>query len=638
MTMLDRMRRHRNWLKFSLGGVVVAFIVLYIPSFLRPSGTGASGNDVVAEVNGREVKVIAFQRLYQQQVQSLRSRFGGTLDDNMLKQFGLAERTIAQLVDEQAVLAEADRLGLRVTDGELRERLLRHPGLQENGQFIGAARYTQFLNMQRPPMRPEDFENELRNELLIEKLQAAVTGWVQVNDAEVDAEYRKRNEKVKLELAIFTADGFKSAVQPTDADITAQFEANKETYRIPEKRRVKYLAIDAETLKPKMTVSDAEIQARFRENAATYSTPEQIRASHILLSTEGKDDAAVRKVAESVLDKVKKGGDFAALAKQYSEDPGSKDKGGDLDYFGRGSMAKEFEEAAWALEPGKVSGLVKTQFGYHIIKLVDRRAASTKTLQDVRPQIEDQIRFEKAQAEAAKLAGELAAQIKQPADLEKVARERGLSIGDSGLFARDEPLAGIGFAPEVANEAFTLTDGKVSGQLRTNQGFAFITLAETKPSYLPQLAEVKDKVKDDVARIKAVDVARAKATTMAAAAKANFAAAAKTAGVEVKTTDFVTRGSSLPVVGMNAAIDDAVFALKVGETTAPISTESAVVVARVKERQDVDVTKADTERDSVRDELLRERRGQFFAAYMTKAKQKLTMSYNQSVITSLLGG
>ena len=396
-----------------------------------------------------------------------------------------------QLIDEEAMVAEAGRLGIRVADAELKERILRMPEFQEGGQFVGDQRYRAMLRMARPPLTPAEFENQVRRSLTIEKLQGAITGWVNVSDADVDREYRRRNEKVKLDLAIFTANQFRAGIQPTDAEIQARFDANPETYRLPEKRRVRYLAIDGEALRAKMTATPQEVEARYQQNLATYQTPEQVRASHILFKTEGKDEAAVKKLAETVLAKVKAGEDFAALAKQYSED-GSKDNGGDLDYFGRGTMVKEFDEAAFGQSVGQVSGLVKSQFGFHIIKTTDKRAAATRTLADVKPQLEDQIKFEKAQADASKLAQEVAKDIDDPSDLDRVAAARSLSVGDSGLFSREEPLAGLGFAPAVAAEAFRLEQGKVSGMLQTNQGFAWITLTEVKPSAVPALEDVRD--------------------------------------------------------------------------------------------------------------------------------------------------
>ena len=464
------------------------------------------------------------------------------------------------------------------------------------------------------------------------------TAWARISDADVDAEYAKRNEKVKLDLAVFTANLFRAGIQPTAAELTAQFNAHEDTYKIPEKRRVRFLSVGADALRATMTATPQEIEAHYKDNMQLYSTPEQVRASHILLKTEGKDEAAVKKEAESVLAKVKAGEDFAGLAKKYSQDDANKDKGGDLDYFGRGVMAKEFEDAAFSLAPGQVSDLVKTQFGFHIIKVVDKKAASSRPLDQVREQIANEIKQAKAQQQTAQLADDVAKEVKDPSDLDKVAKARGLSVGDSGLFARGEPLAGLGFAPAVSAQAFTMEQGKISGKLQTTQGFAFIALTEIAPPHVPKLDEVKDKVSDDVIRLKAIEVAKAKATAMAqAAVKGNFAAAAKAAGVDVKNTDFIPRGSPLPDIGVNSAVDDAVFALKAGQTTGPIATDAAVVVALVKDRQDIKPDSLSADRDALRDELLQQRRQSFFAAYMAKAKAKMKIQYNEETIKSIAG-
>jgi peptidyl-prolyl cis-trans isomerase D len=461
---------------------------------------------------------------------------------------------------------------------------------------------------------------------------------VHISDAEVEAEYRRRNEKVKLDLAVFTADQFRGSISPTDAEMAAHFAANREQYRQPEKRRARFLALTPEMFKARQGVTAAEIQDRYRASQSMFSTPEQLRASHILLKTEGKDEAAVRTQAERILARAKAGDDFAALAKQYSEDT-SKDQGGDLDYFGRGRMVPAFEEAAWALTVGQVSDLVKSEFGFHIIKLTDKRAATTRTLEEVRPQIEDQLKLEKAQSEVASQADRWNSEIRSADDLDRMAREHSLMVADAGLFSREEPLAGLGFAPAVSASAFELEVGKVSERLQTAQGYAWIVVTEIQPSSLPELAAVRDQVSSDVIRVRAVDVARTRAATMAQqAARGSFAAAAKGAGVEVRTTDLLTRGTALPEIGINRKVEDEVFALRAGQTTAPISTDNAVVVARVTERQDVDADEMLKARDSLREELRRERQNGFFAAYMAKAREQMKMTYNEGAIRALLSG
>src|SRR5688572_21914757 len=639
MTMLDRMRRHKAWLKWSLGLVVVTFILLYVPSFMDPvAGTGASPNDPIATVEGRNITVGTYQRAYQQQLMQIRQSYGGQLSDDMIRQLQIPQRVVQQMVDEEATVAAANQLGMTVSDAELRERILRMPGFQMNGEFIGDARYRQLLANQRPPLRPADFEEQLRKGLLSSKLQAAVTSWIQVTDAEAEAEYRKQNEKVKLELAVFTSGKFSAAITPTVQEIGAHFAANQATYRTLEKRRVRYLSIDAEALKASRTVTPAEVEARYRDSRAQFTTPEMVRASHILFKTgAGKDEAAQRKAAEGVLAKVKAGEDFAALAKKYSED-GSAAQGGDLDFFPHERMTKVFSDAAFAMKPGQVSDIVKSEFGFHIIKTTDRKAGGTQPLEAVRAQIEDQLKFEKAQAEAQSIADQAAKEIDDPSDLDTVAKARGMTVLDSGLFSRDEPLAGLGFAPAVAAAAFTMEQGKVSGQLRSNQGIAFIALTEIKPPAIPALDEVKARVRTDVIRLKAIELAKTKAAEMAQAAqRGSFAAAAKAAGAELKTTELVTRGTAYPEVGVNSAVDDAVFPLAKGGTSGPISTESAVVVAHVVDRADIAPETLAKERLSMLNQLMEQRRQEFFTAYMTKAKKKMKITFHEAAIKTVFG-
>src|SRR5436190_23793353 len=393
MTMLDRMRRHRGWLKWSLALVVLTFVVFYIPDFLGTRGAiGAAPSEVIADVEGEPITVAAFTRRYNAQVNAYRSAYGGQINDQLIKQLGIDRQILNQLVDEEAMVAESRKQGISVSDVEIRERILALPGFQENGKFVGEQRYRQILQFQNPPMSTGDFEKSLRRALQIEKLRNALTGWMTVSDAEVAAEYRKRNEKVKLDVVPVTADAFKSQVTATDAELAAAFEKSKERYRIGEKRKIKYALLNVDQVRQTITVPEAEAAAFYQQNISQYQTPAQVRASHILFKTEGKDENAVKAKAEEVLKLAKApGADFAALAKKYSEDESNSGNGGDLDYFGRGRMVAEFEQAAFTMKKGEISDLVKTAFGFHIIKMVDNKPETTRPLAEVRTEIEDQL-------------------------------------------------------------------------------------------------------------------------------------------------------------------------------------------------------------------------------------------------------
>ena len=638
MTMLDRMRRHRGWLKWSLAIVVVSFVLLYIPSFINDPTQGAANNAVVAEVEGREITAAQFRRVYQQQMQQYRQSYGANIDDRLLKQLGIDQRIVQQMIQDEASLAEARRLGISASDAEVRERILALPAFQENGQFIGDQRYKQLLRMQTPPMRPEDFEDQIRRSIVAEKLQAAVTGWVTVAESDVLAEFKKRNEKVKLAVVTFPADKFREGLVATDAEVAKRFEDNKESYRVPEKRKVRYVTIDQEAMRQKATVTGQQIERAYNDNIQQYSTPDQVRASHILLKTEGKDDAAVKKQADDLLAKVKAGGNFEALAKQHSEDEASAAKGGDLDFFGKGAMVPEFEKVAFELAPGQMSDVVKSSFGYHIIKVTDKRAASQKPLAEVRGQIEDQLKWEQAQAAAQKLSDQVASELKKPSDFETVARARGLQTGESGLFQQDEPIPGIGMAPAVSQQAFQMKEGVVSEPLRTAQGYAFITLTGRQDPYVPKLDEVKARVRDDVLKQKAIDAARQKAASINAEMKGgDFDKAAKAAGLDVKTTELITRGAPIGDAGVSPALEAAAFALPAGSVSDPVVTETGAAIVKVLERQDVAPDQLTKEKDTLRTELLNDRKQKFFAAYMTKARQRMKININRETIAQIVG-
>ncbi len=309
MTMLDRMRRHKNWLKWSLAIVVVAFVAALHPQLhADPSLDGASNYGVVATVEGRDITVGRFRRVYQQQMQAYRNAYGGNMDERLLKQLGIDQRIVQQLIEEEAALAEARRQGITASDAEVRARILALPAFQENGQFIGNERYRQLLQMQNPPIDPSEFEEEVRRSVMLEKLQGALTDWITVSDADVDGRVqppqregqarrrlvpgrqvqgRRRGHRCRGRIALRGEQG-----QPTGSPRSARSSTRSSTCRRSGSGT---------------TVSAQDVQRYYEDNQQQYSTPEQVRASHILLKTEGKDDAAVKKQAEDLLAKVKGG-------------------------------------------------------------------------------------------------------------------------------------------------------------------------------------------------------------------------------------------------------------------------------------------------------------------------------------------
>jgi peptidyl-prolyl cis-trans isomerase D len=638
MTMLDRMRRHKAWLKWSLALVVLTFVFFYIPSFLD-SSAGAAPSEVLAEVEGEPITVRQFQRRYNAQLQAYRNAYGSQMNEQLLRQLGIEQQILQQMVDEEAIVAEARRQGFAVNDVEVRERILSLPAFQENGRFIGEARYRQMLQLNNPPLTTAEFEDSLRRALLIDKLQSAVTGWMSVSDAEVAEEFRRRNEKVKLDVVPLTPDAFRGQVTVSDAELSGYFDKNKEQYRIAEKRRIRYALVDVDQVRQQVVVPQADLEAFYKQNSAQYTSPEQISASHILLRLEGKDEAAVRKQAEAVLKRARSGEDFAALAKQFSEDDSNNGNGGSLGEFGRGTMVPEFDQAAFALKPGQISDLVKTSFGFHIIKLEKHQAGGTRTLADVRSEIEEQLKWQKAQQQAESTAKSLQTQMKAPADMERLAKERGLHLQDTGAFLREDPIDGLGPAPEVAAQAFQLADGAVSPAVRVSRGWVFVTVTGKEEPRVPQLSEVRDRVREDLIRERAAEFAKTKAAEIAAQLKAapDFAAAVKKAGLEVKPTELITRGAPIPDLGISADVDKVAFALPQGAVSDPVSSPQGTAIIRVVEKTNVSDAEIAAGMDGMRTELADGRRSRFFSGFMVEVKKKLDIQINQDTLQRVVG-
>jgi len=634
MTMLDRMRRHKNWLKWSLGLVVLTFIVFYIPDFLQPQATraGATPREVIVEVDGHDLTAGEFRTRYQEAVRRYRAQFGGTVDDSLLRQLRIDEGILREMIEEQVAVIEAERRNIRVSDEELAQQIMAIPVFNENGQFIGEQRYREILQSVNPPLTIPEFEETTRRSLLVSKLRAALTDWMSVSSAELETAFRERNEKVKLQVVALTADRFRDKVTVSDTDIAARYDAHKAEYRRGEQRKVKYLLLNVKQARLKVIVTPSEVERFYNDNIQRFRTPEQVRASHILLKTQGKDENAVRKQAEEILKQVKGGADFAALASKTSEDDGTKGKGGDLDYFRRGDMVPEFETVAFSLKPGETSDVVKSQHGLHIIRVVDKRAEIVRPLAEVRAQIQEQLLTEKTNEQVGTRSTTLS--IQTVADMEKAAVAENTTLQESGLFERNGSSTGPGVAPAVAEGAFTLKEGEVAGPIATPDGPVFVTLVQKKDPYVPSLDEVKDRVRQDTIRDKAAEMSRARANEIAAAlaASRDFAATAKAQGLEAKDTELIPRNSALPDVGVSSDVDKVAFTLPVGGTSGVITTNDSAVIVRVTERDEVTPDELRKGREAFRAELLEERRNKFFSAYMSKVREKMTIDMKPEVL------
>lgn len=639
MTMLDGMRRHKGWLKWSLALVCLAFVFLYVPQFVDQTAMQGLPSSVLARVGDHEITVMQFRQIYLQQLNAYRLQAGGDVTEELLRQLGVDRQILEQMITQYTALSHAERLGLTVTDAEVRQRIITMPAFQENGQFIGEPRYRQLLQTQSPPISPAAFEDDVRRQLLIERLQTAVTQWVTVSDEEVAAEHRRRNEKVRVDIVAFRPDDFRDDVEVTDAEIETQYEGASAAYEVPEKRQIRFLLIDEGDIADSITPTDAEVQDYYDFNRSQYATEGELRASHILLRTEDEDEAAVEARARELAAEARAGADFAELAREHSDDEGTAELGGDLGRFGRGRMVAEFEAAAFDLDVGEISDPVRSPFGFHIITVVEKNEETVQPLSEVRDEIVRTLKREQAASRAESMSRAIAAEVSTPADLDAAATARGLEVQESGFAAPGEPLLGLGMAPQVSSRAFQLEDDEVAGPIPSPLGPTFITVAERQDAYVPPLDDVREQVRQDVISDKARARARERAAEVAPMLQSaeDFVTAAEDAGLTVGSSELVTRGAAFPEVGINEAVEQAAFALPEGSVSDVVDAGNVAAIIHVAETEEVTAEQLASAMDELELELLAEKQDQFFRAYMAKVSNDIEINVDQQALNEALG-
>ncbi len=460
MLSLGFMRRHRKWLYGFLWLVIGAFIILYIPAFqgAGEKGPGAS----IVDVGSLPITVGEYQKAYARQREMYQSLYQGKLDNEALKRLGLEEQTLQGLIEERLILLEAQRLGILVSDEALRERLTSAPEYQVDGRFVGADELRRRLDMQG--MSVSEFEEGLRSRIVRERLSALVTDGVVVTPREAEEEYRNRTEQVKAEYVLVPADP--GAAPAAEAEVRARFEKDKEAYRLPERRVISFLLLDAAALQSRVTVTEAEERGYYDAHTDEFKQPEQVCASHFLVKVkssaeapEGHPDDEAKAIAQKALDEVKGGADFAAVAKKVSEDQGSAPRGGDLGCFPRGRMVTEFENAAFSLDAGQTSSLVKTPYGYHVIRVISRREETTPALAQVKDRIHQVLVGQKVRSLMEEKVSGIADMLRRGKSLEDAAKAQGATVSRSAPFTRAEPLSALP-SPELAARAFEMKKGE----------------------------------------------------------------------------------------------------------------------------------------------------------------------------------
>ncbi len=621
--MLDLMRRKKQlkailWLV--IVGLALGMLLLFIPGTNMGGGVLATS---AATVNGEPILMQEYWKTYRRILDTYSAGGRNRIDPETIKALGLGQQALDSLINARVVEYAAKRLGLSVSQDELRRAIETHPALQDGNAFIGVERYKAVLAANN--LSVSEFENGLRNQLLSTKLQNMISDSVEITDKELRAEFSRQNQEAQVEYVVLKRDDFRQQIKPTESELRTWFEDNKAKYFIKEQRRAQYLLLSIDSLAPTITVTEQDV----RDSWERQPREETVDASHILFKVEDPaKDAEVRARAEGVLKQIQDGGDFAELAKRYSEDTGSAQQGGYLGPFSRGRMVKEFEDTAFAMKPGEVSGLVRTQFGYHIIKVLRHEVPS---LAEARPGITRSIQLDRATDLARRKAAEAAKLAETNKDLGSIAKSLGVpcEVRETGLLASDaDPLAN-GISQSMLDEIFRLKAINDVGKAVDHPlGQAIPKLLETRLPKPPEFTDSRAAVEKDLIDNRAGALMQAQAKRLAEAANksGNLAATSKEQGFAVQTSKSFTRtNASDPDIAASQQAIAASFDLAVGGVSTPISIEngSKLLVLQVKSRTPLDEEAFKKQRTELRDRMLGMWRDAYFRDYIRRVTDDL---------------
>jgi len=608
--MLDLIRKKQKSviIKVVFWGIIATFIgtiFLVWGKGSDDSGAGASG-PVAATVNGAMISSQAYQTYLSNLYDQLQGLYGSNIPEALLKQFNLEEKSLNDLIDRELMRQEAERRDIEVSRQEVVDSIAAIPYFQENGSF-SKDRYVAILQAQR--ISPEEFEQDQRQALRIEKLTEQVQSDIVLSPADIEDEYRRRNDKRRLEVLRFEPASFEKKVEVTTEALEGYYAEHRESYRVPEKIALAYLTFSSSRYEDEAEISDAELEKTYRRSRSAFEIPEQVHAAHILIKVPANADAATREAKrtkiDEILTKANAGEDFAALAKRYSEDS-SKSQGGDLGFFPRGQMVKPFENAAFSLPAGQISEVVTTQFGFHIIKVLEHQEPRIRELDEVRDEVTALAKKQKSVQLAYEKALDAYNLNRKDGSIEKAAADFGATLETTPLFTRSEPIPGLGSKPEISAAAFALAQGELARPVRDGNTTYLFTVAERIATYIPELAEVRAQIEKAYRAEQSKLLAEQAAGEALAAVKEGktLKSVATSSGGLLRTSEAFSRanGDIIPGLGSSPNLAEQTFQLSDEAPLAPevYAVAGAFVVASLKEQIPADMAKLD---DAKREEL-----------------------------------
>ncbi len=629
--MLSTFRKHSgSWMiKVILGLIVLVFVFWGVGSFRDEQSTA------IANIDGEPIPYEDYLRTYNNLLDRFSSQFGDSLTPETLKMLGLKDQAVNQLINQRLLSVEADRLGLRVSPDELVQMIQQVPAFQSNGVF-DSTRYQRVLSSLR--MTPEIFENQQREALRIEKLQAFVGSGARVSEIEAHEWYQWQNNQVKIDYFV-AAPSEDESIELSDEEVTDYFKENAESYKTKPQAKARYIQFLAADFSDQVDISDADITSYYEANKTAFGTPKTVEARHILIRVDENADAETvedgRKRLLPVLELARTGEDFGELAKIYSEGP-TAENGGFLGAFKKEDMVAPFAEKAFSMAVDEVSDPVRTRFGWHLIKVEKINEATTKTVEEVNETIAETLKKEKTKTLASDAAETFYENVFPGDDLEKIGTEQKLTVTTTDFFDAKGPESVTTGRTKFAQDALALNPEEISELLSLGDDFYLLQTIEKKEAQIPELEAVKEKVRADLLKQKQDEKAAADAEAILASVGGAvlFETAVTDQKLEVKTTEFFKRNDAIPDIGRLPELTEVAFALTPEKSVAekPIKGPGGYYGIQLNDLQPADEAGFAEERKAIEDQLSQQKRGQLISALVEKLREKSEIEINRKLI------
>jgi len=643
--MLDLIRKKQKSfiLKFVFWAIIATFVGTIFLVWGKGRNQGRQESNVVATVNDTKIGYEEFQSAYSNLYRLYQNVYQEKFTPDLEKQLRLKQQALDSLIDQVLLLQEGRKMGLDVSEKELVDSIAQVPAFRENGAF-SKDRYLQVLSYQR--MTPDIFEAMQERQILIQKVQKQLQGTVTVSAEEIKEEFRKLNEKVNLAFVRLAPALYESRVKVTEPALEEYFAEHREEFRIPDTVALRYLQFDPARYEKEVVFEEGELEKYYRRHLELFEIEEQVKASHILIrvpeDAPEKTVAKKRDLADEILKKARAGEDFTKLARTYSDDAGSAAQGGELGYFSRGAMVAPFEQAAFALQPGEISDIVKTPFGFHIIKSEAYVEAGVKPLADVIDQVKAGLRTEKAKKMAYEKALDTYNINRKSGDLETAAKANDLGIKETGFFARGEAIDGIGTDPEISSSVFLLNKGELLKPVQRPEGIFLIQVKERRESRLPELKEVRNEVEQAYRADQGKVLARETAEAILTGLKEGkpLKSLAKKDGLPVEDTGLFARsyGAFIPRLGSAETLAEKAFSLteKAPVADGVYEVDGKFVVAVLKRRVEADMAELDEAKlQELRESLLTRKKEEVLNNKLQALKEKADITISPAIKETL---